>query len=65
MYNFVSEQQENTTTNIEELISSLIDLENTGNISDEDTDECLYYLQKIVDITGASINFDEYYESET
>lgn len=65
MYSFVSEEQENTTLSLENLISSIIELENSGNITDEDTDECLNYLQRIVNITGASIDFDEYYETET
>lgn len=65
MYSFVSEEQENTALSLENLISSIIELENTGSISDEDTDECLHYLQRIVDITGASIDFDEYYETES
>ena len=64
MYTFVSEEQENNTTNLENLIASIIELENSGDISDEDTDECFRYLQRIVDITGASIDFDEYYDSE-
>jgi len=64
MYSFVSEEQENATLSLENLISSIIELENSGNITDEDTDECLNYLQRIVDITGASIDFDEYYDAE-
>jgi len=62
---YISEEQEKTTESIENLISSIVELEDTGSISDEDTDECLHYLQRIVEITGASIDFDEYYESET
>ena len=61
---YISEEQEKTTESIENLISSIVELEDTGSISDEDTDECLHYLQRIVEITGASIDFDEYYESE-
>jgi hypothetical protein len=65
MYNFVTEEQQYTTETLESLIDSIIELENVGNLNDEEADECIYYLQKIADITGASINFDDYYEPET
>ena len=65
MYNFVTEEQQNTAENLESLIDSIIELENIGNLNDEEVDECIYYLQKIADLTGTSINFDDYYEPET
>ena len=61
---YISEEKERTEESMENLISSIVELENTGSISDEDTDECLHYLQRIVEITGLSIDFDEYYDAE-
>lgn len=64
MYTFVSETTEQTTEKVQTLIESLLELENMGEISDEDVDECIYYLQKVTEITGLEIDFnnlnDEY-----
>lgn len=64
MYTFVSETTEQTTEKVQTLIESLLELENMGEISDEDADECIYYLQKVTEITGLEIDFnnlnDEY-----
>ena len=64
MYTFVSETTEQTTEKVQTLIESLLELENMGEISDEDVDECIYYLQKVTEITGLDIDFnnlnDEY-----
>ena len=64
MYTFLSEATEQTTEKVQTLLESLLQLENTGEISDEDVDECIYYLQKITEITGVEIDFnnlnDEY-----
>lgn len=59
MYNFTSQQNEQATENIENLIDAILDMENLGDLSDEETDECMMYLKKICHITGASVDFDE------
>lgn len=58
MYTFVSETTEQTTEKVQTLIESLLELENMGEISDEDVDECIYYLQKLSEIVGATVDFD-------
>lgn len=64
MYTFVSEATEQTTEKVQTLIESLLELETMGEISDEDVDECIYYLQKVTEITGLEVDFnnlnDEY-----
>ena len=59
MYTFVSEQEEKTAETVENLIDSLIEMEDMGSMSDEDVDECIYYLQKITEISGLNIDFNE------
>lgn len=58
MQNFTSEANEQATEKVTNLIESLMDLENCGEITDEDVEECIYYLQKISQITGAEVDFD-------
>ena len=64
MYTFLSEATEQTTEKVQTLIESLLELETMGEISDEDVDECIYYLQKVTEITGLEVDFnnlnDEY-----
>jgi hypothetical protein len=59
MYTFVFEQEEKTAETVENLIDSLIEMEDMGSMSDEDVDECIYYLQKISEISGLNIDFNE------
>ena len=65
MYNFVTEEKEATTESITSLVDVLLCMENEGAMNDEDVDECIYYLQKISELTGVGVNFDDYYEEET
>lgn len=62
MYNFVTEQQEVTTESITSIVDALLSMEDDGIMNDEDVDECIYYLQKITELTGVEVNFDELYE---
>lgn len=64
MYTFVSEYEDQAIEGVETLIKSVIRMENTGSLSDEDTDECLYYLQKITEITGVEVDFYSLCEDE-
>lgn len=59
MYVFSTEQTEQTSESIETLIDSIIEMENVGDLSGDDIQECIYYLKKISHITGADIDFDD------
>ena len=54
-----------TSQTIEELVKSLIDMEECGEINNEDVDECVYYLQKVADIAGIEVDYDELMDYET
>ena len=58
MDNFTTEANEQTTEKVADLVESLMDMEICGEITDEDVEECIYYLQKISQITGAEVDFD-------
>ena len=65
MDHFIDAQEEETAESITNLVENLLGMEEMGNLTDEETDICLEYLQKIVKITGTTVDFDQYYESET
>ena len=54
-----------TSQTIEELIKSLLDMEECGDLTDEDVDECVYYLQKVTDIAGIEVDYNERMEYES
>ena len=54
-----------TSQTIEELIKSLLDMEECGELTDEDVDECVYYLQKVTDIAGIEVDYNELMEYES
>ena len=54
-----------TSQTIEELIKSLLDMEECGDLTDEDVDECVYYLQKVTDIAGIEVDYNELMEYES
>ena len=54
-----------TSQTIEQLIKSLLDMEECGDLTDEDVDECVYYLQKVTDIAGIEVDYNELMEYET
>ena len=54
-----------TSQTIEELIKSLLDMEECGDLTDEDVDECVYYLQKVKDIAGIEVDYNELMEYES
>lgn len=58
MYNFSTEASEQTTEKVTDLVESLVDMEISGDLTDEDLEQCIYYLQKISQITGAEVDFD-------
>ena len=64
MYDFSDECSDSAVVSVTDLVESLIDMENNGDITDEDVDECIYYLQKIAEISGLEVDFnifnDEY-----
>lgn len=59
MYSFVSEQEEKVTETMQCLVDSIIELEDVGSITDDDTEECLYYLKKIAQIAGSHLDLDD------
>lgn len=63
-YTFVPEYTEEAVTNVSDLVKSLLDMEDSGSITVEDTDECIYYLRKISEITGLSVDFDIFLDNE-
>ena len=54
-----------TSQTVEELIKSLLDMEECGELTDEDVDECVYYLQKVTDIAGIEVDYNELMEYES
>jgi regulator of sigma D len=50
--------------NLNELVKSLLDLEDVGYLTATDTDECIEYLRKITEITGVDMNFDIFLDDE-
>jgi hypothetical protein len=62
LYKFIEAEEEKTTQTVEELAESLLEMENCGAITDRDVEECMYYLQKISDITGIEVDFDDWNE---
>ena len=57
---FINSIENNETSQtVEELIKSLLNMEECGDLTDEDVDECVYYLQKIADIAGLEVNYDD------
>lgn len=64
LYDFSDECSNNAAGCVTDLVENLIGLENTGHLTDEDVDECIYYLQKIAEIGGFEVDFnlfnDEY-----
>ena len=54
-----------TSQTIEELIKSLLDMEECGDLTDEDVDECVYYLQKVTDIAGIEVDYNELMEYDS
>ena len=66
MHTFVdSIMSRQTSQTIEELIKSLLDMEECGDLTDEDVDECVYYLQKVTDIAGIEVDYNELMEYES
>lgn len=65
---FFNECDLDTVERVGDLVKSILCLENTGSITDDDANECFYYLRKISEITGVSVDFnefnDQYYEEE-
>lgn len=58
MNEFIQPQIENATQNVENLIENLNALEQTGWVATEDMDEITYYLLRIANIVGMSIDID-------
>jgi len=63
-YTFVPEYTEEAVTSVSDLVKSLLDMEDSGSITVEDTDECIYYLRKISEITGLEVDFDIFLDDE-
>jgi hypothetical protein len=63
-YTFVPESTEEAVTSVSDLVKSLLDMEDSGSITVEDTDECIYYLRKISEITGLEVDFDIFLDDE-
>jgi hypothetical protein len=63
-YTFVPEYTEEAVTSVNDLVKSLLDMEDSGSITVEDTDECIYYLRKISEITGLEVDFDIFLSDE-
>jgi hypothetical protein len=63
-YTFVPEYTEEAVTSVSDLVKSLLDMEDSGSITVEDTDECIYYLRKISEITGLEVDFDIFLSDE-
>ena len=63
-YTFVPEHTEEAVTSVSDLVKSLLDMEDSGSITVEDTDECIYYLRKISEITGLEVDFDIFLDDE-
>jgi hypothetical protein len=40
-------------------------MEECGELTDEDVDECVYYLQKVTDIAGIEVDYNELMEYES
>jgi hypothetical protein len=63
-YFFSDKLSEVAVDSVSELVKTLLDMEDRGDITDDDVDECVYYLQKISEITGLEVDFnifnDEY-----
>jgi hypothetical protein len=64
LYTFIPEYSEEAVMSVNELVKSLLDMEDSGSISVEDTDECIYYLRKISEITGLEVDFDIFLSDE-
>ena len=58
MYRFQDPVVEEATENVSELVKAILDLEDAGDITDDDVNECIYYLRKISAITGLEVDFD-------
>lgn len=66
MQTFINSIMTNQTSQtIEELIKSLLDMEECGELTDEDVDECVYYLQKVTDIAGIEVDYNELMEYDS
>jgi len=63
-YTFVPEHTEEAVISVSDLVKSLLDMEDSGSITVEDTDECIYYLRKISEITGLEVDFDIFLDDE-
>ena len=60
MYNFVSEAEENTTVKLHSLIEYIVEMENAGDLSPEDTDECIALLRRVSEISRVDLDLDDY-----
>lgn len=58
MNEFIQPQIEKATQDIEDLIENLNALEDSGWVAAEDMDEIAYYLVRIANIVGMSIDID-------
>lgn len=58
MNEFIQPQIEKATQDIEDLIENLNALEDSGWVAPEDMDEIAYYLVRIANIVGMSIDID-------
>lgn len=63
-YFFSDKLSEVAVDSVSELVKTLLDMEDTGSITIEDTDECIYYLRKISEITGLEVDFNIFLEDE-
>jgi len=63
-YFFSDKLSEVAVDSVSELVKTLLDMEDTGSITVEDTDECIYYLRKISEITGLQVDFNIFLDDE-
>jgi len=64
VYTFIPEYSEEAVVSVNELVKCLLDMEDSGFISVEDTDECISYLRKISEITELEVDFDIFLSDE-
>lgn len=65
LYGFSEDCSTDAAGCVADLVENLIELENNGSLTENDVDECIYYLQKIAEIGGFEVDFNVFNDEYT
>lgn len=59
MLDFMSEAEENVTVTLQTLLKSIVEMETSGDLSVEDTDECIALIKRVSEISRLDLELDD------